>query len=236
MNNHQSTGVFPVFLAEESYSKGLWNKIITFLNRDIRSFFPGHHAVTVEAAIPLGTPSVDRDQSSPPDSPVKSLVDFDKLPFLAYRREVLDWRDTFHANVTMTVTKSLDAFVRDMDEELAEVSLFRSVFTRPADEVLESSFRRDIRLPLIKALRQEEARLSVSAQIWANFVSADLAIDTRRLNPGCASLHGIAFKAANRNLIKSRIQDLLLGPGGIAEDFREQGLQIARRLLENTQS
>jgi hypothetical protein len=235
MNNHQLIGTLPFFSIGEINFKEFWKEILAFLNRDLRSFFPSSKGATNETAMSQGITS-GQFQSSPPDPPVESLVDLDKLPYLAYRREVLDWRDTFHAKVTITVTKSLDSFVRHMDEELAEVSLFRSVFTRPADEVLESNFRRDIRMPLINVLQQEKAGLSAAAQKWANFASVDLAIDTSSLNPGCASLYGIGFKPANRNLIKSRMQDLLLGPAGIAEDLRDQGSHISRKLLENTQS
>jgi len=123
-----------------------------------------------------------------------------------------------------------------MDTELADTSVFRKLITRPADEVLQDSFVLIVRMPLIAALRKEEANLNACAQRWALFGKVDLAIHMRMLNSECASLHDIGFKPSNRSLIESRVQTLLLGPEGLAKHFRDQGLQLSRKLMEVKES
>ena len=91
---------------------------------------------------------------------------------------------------------------------------------------------RIVRLPLITALRKEEAKLNAIAEKWALFGKVELVFDSRKLNAECASLHDVGFKPSNQTLILSRIQVLMLGPAGVAEHFRDQGLHLSRKLLE----
>lgn len=83
---------------------------------------------------------------------------------MAFRREVLDWRDNFHAAVTITVARLQDAFIQQMHAELGNTNLFRKMLARPSDEILQDSFVRIVRLPLITALRKEEAKLNAIAE------------------------------------------------------------------------
>jgi hypothetical protein len=106
------------------------------------------------------------------------------------------------------------------------------MLARPSDEILQDSFVRIVRLPLITALRKEEAKLNAIAEKWALFGKVELVFDGRKLNAECASLHDVGFKPSNQTLILSRIQVLMLGPAGVAEHFRDQGLHLSRKLLE----
>lgn len=204
---------------------GSWSKAAAFLNRDVKSFFSWGNAVANEPA--------DEAPAAPALAlPVASLVDFNKLPDLAFRREILDWRDDYQAAVTQTVARLQHAFLEQVEAELGNTSLLRIVFARPAHEVLQKSFARIVRRPLIAVLRKHEAQLDVIARKWALFGKVELAFDLRRLNAECQVLHDVGFKPAQKNLISSRIQSLLLEPAGIAEDFRDQGLGIFKKLLE----
>lgn len=215
-------------------SEGRWNKTVAFLKRDIRSFFPNDEAEDGAENFP-GT-TVAPDSLSPSEHPIESLVDLGKLPDMAFKREVLDWRDNFHVNVTKIITELQSAFIHQMDSELGDISVFRKLITRPANEVLQDSFVRIVRMPLITALRKEEANLNACAQKWALFGRADLAIDMRMMNSECASLHDIGFKPVNRSLMELRIQSLLSGPEGLAKHFRDQGLQLSKELMEAKES
>lgn len=214
--------------------EGRWDKTVAFLKRDIRSFFPSEE--TKDEAANLPDTAAAPDALGQSERPIESLVDFGKLPDMAFRREVLDWRDNFHANVTNIITELKKAFVHQMDKELADTSVFRKLITRPSNEVLQDSFVLIVRMPLIAALRKEEANLNACAQKWGLFGKADLAIHIRMLNSECASLHGIGFKLGNRSLIESRLQTLLLGPEGLAKHFCDQGLQLSRKLMETKES
>ena len=91
--------------------EGRWAITVAFLRRDVKSFFPGDDSDGVskelnEAGCEPAVPASG--------IPVESLVDFNKLPDLAFRREVLDWRDNFHAAVTITVARLQDAFIQQM--------------------------------------------------------------------------------------------------------------------------
>ncbi|CAN7327547.1 hypothetical protein LJR066_001673 [Acidovorax sp. LjRoot66] len=214
--------------------EGRWDKTVAFLQRDIRSFFPSEEGKDETANLPDTAAAPDALGQS--EHPIESLVDFGKLPDMAFRREVLDWRDNFHANVTNIITELQQAFFYQVDAELRDTSVFRKLITRPANEVLQDSFVRIVRMPLITALRKEEANLNACARKWALFGKADLAIHMRMLNSECASLYGIGFKPGNRSLIEARVQTLLLGPEGFAMHFCDQGSQLSRKLMEVKES
>ena len=218
-------------------SGSLWGSTVAFLKRDIKSFFPRGDKVGESAE--QGVVALE-DSGAPAlaqvEVPIESLVDVSKLPDMAFRREVLDWRDNFHANLMITLSRLHDAFAQQAHTELADTSLFRKLVTRKSNEVLQDSFTRLVRLPLITAVRKEEAKLNVCAQKWSVFGKADLAFDIRALSDECASLHDIAFKPSNKDLILSRSQELILGPAGLAAVFRDQGLQLSRKLIETKAS
>jgi hypothetical protein len=234
MNDLQIHPVSPDSPENSKATEGLWGKTVEFLKRDVKSFFPGDASDKVSkemngAGIELVTPTSAVVI-------IESLVDFNKLPNMAFRREVLDWRDNFHADVTITVAVLQNTFVQQVYTELGNTSLFRKMVTRPTDEVLHDHFVRFVRWPLIDVLRKEEAKLNASAEKWALFGKINLAFDIRRLNVECASLHDIAFKPSNKNLILSQIQTLMLGSAGLAEHFRDQGLHLSRKLVEAKES
>lgn len=215
----------------DNQAKGFTGRAVAFLKRDIKSFLPGrnnngdrivHDPIASEQSVAV----------TPADTPVESLVDLNKLPDMAFRREVLDWRDNFHANVTTTVSRLQGTFVDQIHIELGSTSLYRKLITRPTDGVLQDLFVSIVRLPLIMAVRQEEAKLNACAKKWELFGKADLVFDVRRLNAECVSLHDVGFKPSNKNLILLRLHTLMLGPAGVAEHFRDQALHLSRILLE----
>lgn len=214
-------------------SGSLWGATVTFLKRDIKSFFPrgDKNGESAEQGV------VAREDSGTPapaqvDVPIESLVDVSKLPDMAFRREVLDWRDNFHANLMITLSRLHDSFAQQVHAELANTSPFRKLVTRKSNEVLQDGFTRLVRLPLITAVRKEETKLNDCAQKWGVFGNVDLAFDIRTLSAECASLHDIGFKPSNKELILSRSKALILGHAGLVAVFRDQGLQLSRKLMD----
>lgn len=214
--------------------EGLWSKIIAFLNRDIKSFLRRGDKDRCQRE--QYEAKLEHAATTRADTLVESLVDHNRLSEMAFRREVLDWRDNFHANVTTTISRLQDTFIEEMHAELGNMKLFRKLLSRPSDEVLQGSFIRLVRQPLIAALREEEVKLEACVQKWGSFGRADLAFDTRRLSAECISLHDVGFKPSNKSLISMRVQTLMLGPAGVAEHFRDQALHVSRKLLEAKES
>lgn len=215
----------------------LWRSTVAFLKRDVKSFFPrdgkdrSSTELRVDTSEDSGTPV-----SAPAEPSIQSLVDVKKLPGMAFRRDALDWRDNFHANLMVTLSSLYDVYAQQVHVELANTSLFRMLVTRESDQVLQDSFTRLVRLPLIAALRNEEAKLNDCAKKWGVFGKANLTFDTGALNAECASLQDLGFKPSNKDQILSRCQELILGPAGLAAMFRDQGLQLSRKLMDTSAS
>lgn len=215
----------------------LLRSTVAFLKRDIKSFFPSSDK-KAESAEQGGATSKDSKTTGtdPTGTTIESLVDESKLTGMAFRRDVLDWRDNFHANLMIDLSSLHDAFAQQVLVELANTSLFRKLVTRESDQVLQDSFTQLVRLPLIATLRNEEAKLNTCAIKWGVFGKADLTFDVAALGTECASLQGIGFKPSNKDQILSRCQELILGPAGLAIVFRDQGLQLSRKLMDTSAS
>jgi hypothetical protein len=214
---------------------GIWNRAVVFLKRDVKSFLPNgkKNQIPIEQSMVEGGLAASIALVEPP---IESLVDLNNLSDLVFKREVLDWRDGFHANVGSILYKMHETFVQYINAELDNIGLFRKLISRSTSEVLQDSFVRIVRLPLIALVREEEAKLNSCAQKWGVFGKTDLTFDIRKLNSECASLQNISFKPRNKGLILAGSQVLILGHAGIAAYFCDQGLLVARRLMESKRS
>jgi len=230
MNEFPSQQELPPNLDTRPKASGLWNKTVAFLRRDLKSFLPsgdkGGPFIEDLPAVSEAAPT------APGENLIKSLVDLGKLQDLAFNREVLDWRDNCHVNVITTLTGLVDSFTKQMEEKLASASFFRRLIAQPTDEVLQDSFVRLVRLPLIIAMRKEEAKLYSCAQKWGLFGKVKLDFDISKLDLECVSLKDIGFKVSNKELILTQVQELILGPTGIAGDFCDQATYLSSKLLE----
>lgn len=213
--------------SESRTSEKLLRQAVEFLNRDVRSFLP---ASQTQEEMPTA-----KSPAAPVPEPLPPLVDTGKLDDLIFRREVLDWRDNFHAQVTLTTLALHKKFIKRIDAELNEVGFFRQLITRPAREVLQLPFIREVKFPLNSSLKREEekraARTDESAGLWK------FKISFKKPWPEfeCNCLGDIGFKPKNRDAILARIETLLLGDNGIAAGYREQATHIARKLIEEKQ-
>lgn len=208
--------------------EGLWPKIIAFLNRDIRSFMPGWQPKVEQ---PTAKSPANRDGER-----IDSLVDPGKLDYLAFRREVLDWRDGFHALVTQRVSDLHDAFIQRIDSELGEVGFFRQLITKSANEVLQGAFIREVRVPLFSILRQEEEKLAAHAGKWLLSEQLNFAFKKDWSDSEFDCVGDIGFKPTNREAIHARIKSMMLGDTGIAETYCVQATRLARQLIEKKPS
>jgi hypothetical protein len=226
MNNHSFQRV-PSLSKDRLIKKvGFWRRFFGFLDSDVE-IIPSSHQ-TEANAIANSEASIESLKKVPTDD---SLVDIKKLQQMAFRRQVLDWRDTFHANTITTITRLHQEFIRQTMSDLDNTHLFRKVLARPSSEVLQDNFTFLVRRPLIFALRKEEMNFANCSQQWSLPKKVELCFDIRSLNAECASLDDVSFKPSNKELILLRIQTLMFGTDGMAENFCEQGVQFSRNLL-----
>jgi hypothetical protein len=220
-----------------AHTPSLLSSTVAFFSRDINSFFPrkkGRGGASEQGTVSSAVACTPVPASV--ETAIESLVDSRKLRELVFRRDVLDWRDNFHVNLMLELSKLNDAFAHQVHAELADTSLFRKLVSRESDQVLQDSFTRLVRLPLINAVLHEEASLNRCAQKWGMAGKGDLSFDLGVLDAGCSCLHDIGFKPSNRAMILSRSQELILGPMGLAAVFCEQGLQLSKKLMGTRES
>lgn len=204
-------------------SNGFWNRSIVFLKRDVRSFLP-YKSSKNEA--------LDVKEIAVVNSLVESLIDPEKLQLLAFQREVMNWRDNAHANLTLKIIELNNKFIRYIDAELEEVNLFRRMVSIPADEVLQHKFIREFRMPLIASLHEEETNLAAHEENGLCNKKLKLIFDKNRLKSECACMNGVGFKPSNRLKIIRHMNELIFGEYGLVENFREQVTCMADRLIE----
>lgn len=210
-------------------SGGWWQKTAEFLKRDVKTFFGSNDDKKVLNA--EVQEDMDPDEKTPADTAVPSLVDETKLPGLVFRREVMDWRDNFHADMFVILSKLQAIFVHHVEAELRAVNVFRRLVARPSDEVLQDGFVRLVRIPLTIALRDQEALINASAAKRGMFGKVDLSFDLAALSGECGTLKGLAFRSSNKKTIDERIHILMHGPAGLAANFYDQGFHLSRKYI-----
>ena len=142
--------------------KGALGEVWAFLNRDVRTFkWWGQNKAGPEAD---GAPPTDfRTLTAPPKEPdpeVVSEVDPGQVEGLRFRREVLDWRDEFHFQVTETASRAMKSLAEQVEHELENMNFLRlRLFTKPASEVLERHIESCVRSPMRRTTYIEQAAL-----------------------------------------------------------------------------
>lgn len=219
----------PIPVEASEASGGWWQKTAEFLNRDVKTFFSSDEAKDVlnEEV----QEDMDPDEPAVVEASIPSLVDEKKLPGLVFKREVMDWRDNFHADMFVILNELQTIFIRHVEDELRAVNVFRRLVARPSDEVLQDAFVRLVRIPLTIALRDQEALINASAAKRGMFGKVDLSFDLAALSGECGPLKGLAFRSSNKKTIDERIQILMHGPAGLAANFYDQGFHLSRKYI-----
>ncbi|MCK6391936.1 MAG: hypothetical protein L6Q40_13150 [Azonexus sp.] len=200
-------------ISSDNSPAGFWRKIVAFLYRDIGSFLPAREVPT------------PKPQDQPP-----TLIDPGKLKCLAYRRDVLDWRDGFHADVMLTMSNLYCQFVSRIDLELDNLSIIDKFFPRPAHEVLVGTFIQSVWVPFYSWITLENGKLSSRASKWG-LQQLDMAFNIKISDAEHYSLGDISFKRINREQIIFRLEAMMLGSDGIAGAYCAQATYIASQLI-----
>ncbi len=229
MTDKKANENLPTPVEASQASGGWWQKTAEFLNRDVKTFFNSDGAK--DALNEEVQEDMEPEEQPAAEAAVPSLVDENKLPGLVFKREVLDWRDNFHADMFVILNELQATFIRHVEDELRAVNVFRKLLARPSDEVLQDGFVRLVRIPLTIALRDQEALLNASAAKRGMFGKVDLSFDLAALSGECDSLKGLAFRSSNKKTIDERVHILMHGPAGLAANFYDQGFHLSRKYI-----
>jgi hypothetical protein len=219
---------------DEGAPKGTLGDVWAFLNRDVSTFrwWRQNKAGTEADAAPR--PGANSLTATPkePLPEVVSEVDDRQIEGLRFRRELLDWRDEFHYQVTETAFQGMRSLAEQVESELANMSFLRlRLFTKPASEVLERHIEACVRSPMRHTTQIEQATLrqrhlawfpqQEPATIWV--VWPKLEWDSRL---------GLKFTADNQAQILTALGELLLGENGLADLHRQWATRYAGQILE----
>jgi hypothetical protein len=216
---------------DDGRQKGPLGELWALLNRDVRSFSwwrPKRAGQETDDVPPPGLKT-----QSAPEPEIASEVDIRQIEGLRFRREVLDWRDEFHFQVTETASQAMKTLSEQVDHELANMNFIRlRLFKKPASEVLEGHIEFCVRSPMTRVTQFEQAALRRRLLVWLPHRQASPSI--RVMWPKLEWDTGLALKftADNRQQILTVLRELTLGEDGLADRHRQWATQYASHLLE----
>ncbi|MBL8328391.1 MAG: hypothetical protein JNJ71_06035 [Rubrivivax sp.] len=214
--------------------RGLFRDAWAFLNRDVRSFGWWGRDKRLRDHYPTSQSADDSPDAKPaqPLEAVASEVDPQQIARLRFRREVLDWRDEFHFNVTESACQAHNCLTERVDRELADIGIWRRLLTKPSNEVLETHIWVCVRSPMTRALQQEVAALRQRLKTWfpENDVSADISLMWPKLE--WDTRLSLKFHSDNRLRILAVLRELTLGNNGIADRHRRWATEYASKILD----
>jgi len=206
-----------------------------FLNRDVRSlkwWKPNKPHPETDDAPPLELKTLTEPlKELQPE--IVSEEDPRQIGSLRFRREVLDWRDEFHFQLTEAALQAKKTLAKQVEHELANMSFLRlRLFTKPARAVLEGHIESCVRSRMRRTTQIQQAALrqrllswpphcQESASIWIMWPKLEW--DTRL---------ALKFTADNREQILTVLGEMILGANGIADKHRQWATQFADQFLE----
>ncbi len=210
-------------------------KLWRFLNRDIRTFkwwgqdtkvSQSNHATLTEFHGKTEARKVT-------EVAIRSEIDPRKIASLILRRDVLDWRDEFHFNVTEAASQSRNSLASKIDYELSTISFFRNrVFTKSARELLEDHIESCVRSPMKNILLLEQVTLGQRLQRWlpSRYEPVSIWIMWPKLE--WDTRLELKFTVENRDQILGALHDLILGVNGLADRHRQWANEYTTQILE----
>ena len=161
-----------------------------------------------------------------------SEINFQKLDHLRFRRDVLDWRDEFHVQIGALAEELFSQFSSYVENQVAEVGIFRRLFTKPAGEILQTPFDDLVRVNLMKKVKEVEECLSHILSKWPATTWPPFSFTEQNLDSRLACLDELGLKPTNQEEILDRIDNLIAGEGGLVEAYRNNATSISRDLIK----
>ena len=216
---------------DDGARKSLLGELWSFLNRDVRTFrwWQRNTPDTIAQDLSLQKPML----GTGPAPEIISEVNPKQIEALRIRREILDWRDDFHFQVTEKALQAKKALENRVEHEFANMGFLRlRLFTKPSIEVLEDHIESCVKSEMQRFSRIEETALRQrlatwlphrheSVSIWIMWPKLEL--DTRL---------ALEFKDGNRAQIMTALDEIILGENGLADRYRRWANQYASQILE----
>jgi len=199
-------------MSDVTRHKSFWSTLVAFLKRDIRSFIKQPDQASLFQKHP------------PPPDPSK-LVQF------RYRREILDWRDETIIQLSAIGMGALNDFSLHVQGLLKEVSIWRLLWSKPANEVLREDFDNQVRLVILNEMRKAEQRLAklLIRQVGNNQKHPSVIDYGPDSQLDC--IVKLNFKPTSQDDILSGLRSLVLTDQGIVPMFQNQVTNIADELI-----
>ena len=206
-------------------------QVWAFLKRDIRTFrWWGTNGASSDAD---GVPEARQNALDAPDHEISSEVDPALIEHLRFRRELLDWRDEFHFRVTECATQAKQALAVQVDQKLSTMGfLRRRLFALPATEVLADHIESAVRAPMRSTLQVQQSTLNAHLQKW--FQDGEPSLRCFVMFPKLEWDTRLSLKltADNRERILDELDQLLLGPNGMADTHRQWATDHASQIQQ----
>ena len=216
---------------DDRLRKGTLSEVWAFLNRDVRTLKWWRQNKSGPATDDVAPPEFKTLTESEPA--IVSQVDPRQIEGLRFRREVLDWRDEFHFQVTETASQAKKALAEQVEHELANMNFFRLwLFTKPASEVLENQVESCVRSPMRKTTQIEQAALRQHLLAWLPQCQESVSISVMWPKLEWDTRLALKFTADNREPILTVLGELILGENGLADRHRQWATQFADQFLE----
>ena len=169
---------------------------------------------------------------------IEPLINAHHLSALALRRELLDWRDDAHVDITHATAALHAELIKCVDERLTEKGLigrlFMELFADPANKLLLKETIQRITKPTHACLDRLEASLTTFAQKSAHHPPLQPTFDRKRLETMDVFLSGLKVKSSARDEIAHALKGWLLGPEGLAAELREQATRKSNQLIQES--
>jgi len=218
----------------DSNSTAFIRKLWRFLNRDIRTFkWWGQGTKTSESDY-SSLPEVHGDAGAQKvaEVDIRSEVDPRKIVSLRFRRDVLDWRDDFHFNVTEAASQAKSRLASQIENDLSNIGFLRNrLFKKSAREVLEDHIESCVRSPMRQALQLEQVALGRRLQGWLPNRHESVSIWIMWPKLEWDTRLDLNFTVENRDEILNTLQDLILGINGLADRHRHWANQYSTQIM-----
>lgn len=205
----------------------IWQRLVALFRLSFSSVFG--------SAPRLPAPETDAAEQEE-QSPLPFELDSQKLDYVRYRRQVLDWRDDFAVRLLADGNESFRRFSAYVENEADKVGLFRYLFAKPAAEVLRDEFLTIVRSPLANLARAAEAQLRQAIQRSAYSQSLFLSLTVEEVDPLLGVLGDLRFRTTNQKELLSKLNGLVFGKDGITDSYIQRAQSVSQSLLRATEA
>lgn len=216
--------------------KEFFDRLKAFLSRDIRSFFSSSAESKPVLMAPIVLPDEPITQSISdeplPISPLPLLLNPTALDRVAFRREILDWRDNSIIQLGVAAKAVLKEFSAHVVTLLDDVPLWRRALPKAANEVLTGDFDTRVRLSIQNISKKHDQQLDEILSRWEPYKISRSRLIDEWPDSQLSYIATFGFKPSNRKDILDAISFLVLGPHGIADKFYQQICTISARITK----